>query len=78
MMECDNEDDTTSNVVIELEESTEMVDELPNHDVPINIDETTNDQLLKLPSPRVSVSRTGFASTHMDQINLLKRWIVKD
>ena len=55
-----------------------MVDELPNPDVPINIDKTTNDQLLKLPSPRVSISRTGDASTHMDQMILLKIWIVKD
>ena len=43
-----------------------MVDEVPNTDAPINVDEATNDQLLKLPSPRVSVSMTGITSTCMD------------
>ena len=59
--------------MIELEEATEMVDEVPNPVVAINIDEAINDQLLKLPSPRVSVSRTGVTSTHMDQTILLKK-----
>ena len=72
-MECDKEEDTTSNLVMELEEAAEKVDEVPNPDVPINIDEAINDQLLKLPSPRVSISRTSVVSTHMDQMNLLKK-----
>ena len=71
-MEYDNEDDTTSNLVMELEEATEMVDEVPNHTVAINIEEAINYQLLKLP-PRVSVSRTGIASTCMDQMIHLKK-----
>ena len=47
-----------------------MVDEEPNPDVPINTDEAINDQLLKLLSPRVSVSRIGIASMCMDQKTL--------
>ena len=35
MMKYDNKDDTTSNVVMELEEEIQMVDEVPNLDVPI-------------------------------------------
>ena len=72
-MECDNEDDTTFNAVMELEESTQMVDKAPNPDVPINTDEAMNDQLLTLPLPRVSVSRSGATSMCMDQMNLLKK-----
>ena len=73
IMEHDDEDDTTSNLVMELEEATKMVDEVPNPDVPINTDEEINDQLFKLSSPRVSVSRTGIAHMHMDQMNPLKK-----
>ena len=72
-MECDNEDDTTSNVVMELEEAIQMVDEIPNPGVPTNVDKVMNDQLLMLPSPRVSVSRLGVASMCMDQMDLLKK-----
>ena len=50
-----------------------MIDKVPNPDLPINVNEVMNDQLLKLPPPRVSVSRTGIASTCMDQMILLKK-----
>ena len=49
IMEYDNEDDTTSNLVIELEEATEMVDEIPNPVESINTDEVISDTLLKCP-----------------------------
>ena len=71
-MESDDEDDSNMNLVIELEEATEMVDEvrLPVED--INTDQASCDRLVKLPSPKVSVSRTGATSACIDQMILLK------
>ena len=50
-----------------------MVDEVKNPAEAINTDEVTNDRLLKLPSPKISASRTGIASTCMDQAILLNK-----
>ena len=50
-----------------------LSNEIPNPDAPINVNEATNDQLLALPSPRVSVSRSCVASTCMDHMNRLKK-----
>ena len=69
-MEHDNEDDTTSNVVMELEEAIQMVNETPNLDVPINMDKAMNDQLLALPSPRVSVSMPFSSFSAYQTLNL--------
>ena len=48
-MEYDNEDEITSNLVMELEEAFQMLDGVPNPDTPFNADEATNDTLLTLP-----------------------------
>ena len=39
----------------------------------INLDEASCDKLVKFPSPKVSMSRTGIAPMHMDQMILLKK-----
>ena len=70
IMESDNEDDINMNLVMELEEATEMADEVQNHIEATNTNETLRDRLLKLPSPKVSVRRLGIASERVDQMIL--------
>ena len=72
-MKTDNEEEDNMNLVMELEEATEMVDEahIPVED--INLDEVLCDRLVKFPSPKVSESRSCVVHTHMDQMILLKK-----
>ena len=39
----------------------------------INLDEVLCDKLIKFPSPKVSASRRGIKSMHMEQMVLLKK-----
>ena len=72
-IETDNEEQDDLNRVRELEEATETVDEAQNHVASTNADESLCDKLLNLPSPKVSVSRAGIKSMHMEQTMLLKK-----
>ena len=72
-MESGNEEDSTSNLVMELEEVHEIVEEEQIPVEAINTDEFSCERLAKLPSPRQSVSRNGVASLRVDQIILLKK-----
>ena len=65
-MECDEEDNSNMNLVMELKETTEMTDGVKIPVEAISIDQASCDRLLKLPSPKVSASRTGVESTFMD------------
>ena len=76
-MESGNEEDSTTNLVIELEEADEMVQEEQNPVEDINIDDFLCEILAKLPPPKCSVSRNGVASLCMDQIILLKKMDIK-
>ena len=61
------------NLVTELVEATEIVDEAHTPVESINLDEALCDKLIKFPSPKVSASREGVKSTHIDQMILLKK-----
>ena len=72
-METDNEEHNNMNLVMELEETTEMVDEAKIHVSTINLDEVLCDKLVKLPSPKVLVTRASITSAYMDQMIPLKK-----
>ena len=72
-MESSNEEDSTTNLVMELEEVDEISHEEQIPVEAINTDEFVCERLDKLPSPRQSVSRNGIASLLMDQTILLKK-----
>ena len=61
-----DEDDSTTNLLMELEEATKMADEVNNPAEAIDTDEVTNDGLLKLPSSKVSVFIIDAVSTCVD------------
>lgn len=61
------------NVVYELEEATEIVDKMQNTVESTNLDESLCDKLINFPSPKVSASRRGVKSMHMEQMVLLKK-----
>ena len=76
-MESGDEEDSTTNLVIELEEVDEI---LPEEQIPveaINIDDFLCEILVKLTSPRRSVSRNGIVSLCVDQMILLKKMDLK-
>ena len=60
-------------LVMELKETTEIADEAQTPVTSINLNEASCDELIKFPSTKVSASRTGIKSTHMDQMILLKK-----
>ena len=72
-METDNKEDNNMNLVMDLDEATEMEDEVQITVEAINLDEVLCARLLKFYSPEVHVSITVIASTCMDRIILLKK-----
>ena len=72
-METDAEEEDNMNLVMELEEATEIVDEVQIPVASINLDEASCDKLIKLHSLEVSASRAGVKHVHMDQMILLKK-----
>ena len=72
-MESGNEEDSTTNLVMELEEADEIA---PEEKIPvkaISTDEFLCERLAKLPLPRRSASRNGITSLCMDQMIILKK-----
>ena len=72
-MDTDDEEKDDLNTLFELEEATEIVDELQTYVASINLNEALSDKLIDFPSPKVSASRKGIKSMHMEQMMLLKK-----
>ena len=73
IMETDDEEDNNMNLVMELEEATEIEDEVQIPVEAINLDEALCSRLVKLISPKVSVSRTCVEPTRTEKMKLLKK-----
>ena len=72
-MEIDNEEPDDRDRVCELEEVSETVYEVQTPVASSNVDEALYDKLLNLHSPKVSVSRIGVKSMHIEQMVLFKK-----
>ena len=71
-MENHNEEQDDMNIVFELQEATEIVDEVQTPVASIDLNEELCDKLIKFTLPKVSASIIGVKYECMEQMILLK------